>query len=93
MELIRRIKPVSQQMNTAIKLARELFADDLSRHVDMPVVANGYRALGDWTRAAAEAGDNDMEEALKALTESEERAFVLEWHRLYAETFMSDAWG
>lgn len=55
-----------QTKQDARNLIRTLVADDAERAPEVPVETNGAKALDGWLAAAADAGDRDTLESLKA---------------------------
>lgn len=66
----------------AIKLARALYRDDVSRADEVPVQRDGGRAYDGWVTAAADAGDTDTATDLAGVDRAD---FAAAWDALVAD--------
>lgn len=71
----------------AVKLARQLFNDDLSR--GEYVGPNGQRAYDGWVQASSDAGDRDTFDALAAVDRDD---FADEWERCHGRASRGGRW-
>lgn len=67
---------------TARKLARELYSDDLSREPEVPIQRDGGKAYDAWLGSASDGCDTDTRDALMAVDRAD---FAAAWETIVAD--------